>query len=214
MWLAIAHPSSALKRRNASTAMSKILRIGEKIQMTPDRLVLRARESKSGVPAGRRGPVIPSAFEPFYLRLRLGDEDRPEVLRAPLLRAAALRLVVERPAACLRDEVRLLWRADDLRDVELLRVDDRRRDAVPVLPLRAVVLRRVDDVFLAELERPEDFRVVEDLALPPLAPPFRADAVEVFLPRPEPLFLPPPVSLFTVAQARRSASFFETPRFS
>ena len=36
----------------------------------------------------------------------------------------------------------------------------------------------------------------------------------VFLPRPEPLFLPPPVSLFTVAHARRSASFFEVPRFS
>src|SRR5580704_10151482 len=33
-------------------------------------------------------------------------------------------------------------------------------------------------------------------------------------PRPEPLFLPPPVSLLTVAQARRSASFSETPRDS
>jgi hypothetical protein len=36
----------------------------------------------------------------------------------------------------------------------------------------------------------------------------------VFLPLPEPLFLPPPVSLFTVAQARRSASPREVPRFS
>jgi hypothetical protein len=34
------------------------------------------------------------------------------------------------------------------------------------------------------------------------------------LPRPEPLFSPPPLSLFTVAQARRSASPDETPRFS
>jgi hypothetical protein len=32
--------------------------------------------------------------------------------------------------------------------------------------------------------------------------------------RPDPLFLPPPSSLFTVAQARRSASRRETPRFS
>ena len=34
------------------------------------------------------------------------------------------------------------------------------------------------------------------------------------LPRPEPLFLPPPFSLFTVAQARRSASSSGTPLFS
>jgi hypothetical protein len=33
-------------------------------------------------------------------------------------------------------------------------------------------------------------------------------------PRPEPLFLPPPSSALTVAQARRSASLSETPRFS
>lgn len=32
--------------------------------------------------------------------------------------------------------------------------------------------------------------------------------------RPEPLFFPPPVSLFTVAQARRAASLLDTPRFS
>jgi hypothetical protein len=37
----------------------------------------------------------------------------------------------------------------------------------------------------------------------------------VDLPRPEPpAFLPPPSSLLTVAQARRSASFPDTPRFS
>jgi hypothetical protein len=33
----------------------------------------------------------------------------------------------------------------------------------------------------------------------------RDEAWLTFLPRPEPLFLPPPVSLLTVAQARRSA---------
>lgn len=36
--------------------------------------------------------------------------------------------------------------------------------------------------------------------------------LEPFFPLPD--FLPPPESLFTVAQARRSASFFETPRSS
>ncbi len=35
-----------------------------------------------------------------------------------------------------------------------------------------------------------------------------------FLPRPEPLCLPPPLSLLTVAHARRAASLRETPRFS
>ena len=45
-------------------------------------------------------------------------------------------------------------------------------------------------------------------------PPLRLDAWEVFLPRPEPDFLPPPDSLLTVAQARLSASFLPTPRFS
>jgi hypothetical protein len=35
-----------------------------------------------------------------------------------------------------------------------------------------------------------------------------------FFPRPDPLFFPPPLDLFTVAQARASAVFFETPRFS
>jgi hypothetical protein len=47
-----------------------------------------------------------------------------------------------------------------------------------------------------------------------LRPPF-ADAVRlVALPRPDPLFLPPPVSLLTVAHARRSATFLLVPRFS
>jgi hypothetical protein len=51
-------------------------------------------------------------------------------------------------------------------------------------------------------------------AAPPSRPPFRDGEVSIFFPRPDPLFFPPPVSLFTVAQARRSASFSPTPRFS
>ena len=51
-------------------------------------------------------------------------------------------------------------------------------------------------------------------AAPPFRPPLREDDLFSVLPRPEPLFLPPPLSLFTVAQARRSASSLPTPRFS
>jgi hypothetical protein len=51
-------------------------------------------------------------------------------------------------------------------------------------------------------------------ALPPFRPPLREADLFDFFPRSEPLFFPPPLSLFTVAQARCSASFFETPRFS
>jgi hypothetical protein len=45
-------------------------------------------------------------------------------------------------------------------------------------------------------------------------PPFREEDFVLFFPRPDPDFLPPPDSLFTVAHARRSASFFDVPRFS
>jgi hypothetical protein len=71
---------------------------------------------------------------------------------------------------------------------------------------------RVAAAFWAAAER-EDFDR-DAAALPPFLPPLRDELRVVFLPRPEPLFFPPPVSLFTVAQARRSASFPETPRFS
>jgi hypothetical protein len=71
---------------------------------------------------------------------------------------------------------------------------------------------RVAAAFFAERLRAAFERVAE--ARPPLRPPFRLDALLVFLPRPEPLFFPPPLSLFTVAHARRSASFFEVPRLS
>src|SRR5207248_401435 len=49
---------------------------------------------------------------------------------------------------------------------------------------------------------------------PPFLPPLRELALLSFLPRPLPLFLPPPLDLLTVAQARRAASFRPTPRFS
>ena len=71
---------------------------------------------------------------------------------------------------------------------------------------------RVAAAFLAEAERADLGREAE--ARPPARPPFREELLLVFLPRPEPLFFPPPDSLFTVAQARRSASFREVPRFS
>jgi hypothetical protein len=75
--------------------------------------------------------------------------------------------------------------------------------------------RRVEAAFRAAVER-DDFER-DDFArdaLPPLRPPFREALRVVFFPRPEPLFFPPPVSLFTVAQARRSASRREIPRFT
>jgi hypothetical protein len=69
--------------------------------------------------------------------------------------------------------------------------------------------RRVAAPFRAEAERD----ALDREALP-LGPPFREELLVLFFPRPDPLFLPPPSSLFTVAQARRSASRRDTPRFS
>jgi hypothetical protein len=48
---------------------------------------------------------------------------------------------------------------------------------------------------------------------PPFRPPLRDAVLLSFFPRPLPLFFPPRLSLFTVAQARRDASFLLTPRF-
>jgi hypothetical protein len=72
--------------------------------------------------------------------------------------------------------------------------------------------RRVEAALRAEAEREDLEREAE--ARPPFFPPFREELRLVFFPRPDPLFFPPPVSLFTVAQARRSASFRDAPRFS
>jgi hypothetical protein len=66
-------------------------------------------------------------------------------------------------------------------------------------------------VFFAEADRAAGRLAA---AAPPFAPPLFDEAVVVFRPRPDPLFLPPPLSLLTVAQARRSASSSETPRVS
>ena len=72
--------------------------------------------------------------------------------------------------------------------------------------------RRVAAPFRAAAERLALER--DDEARPPFRPPLRDELLLRFFPRPEPLFLPPPVSLFTVAQARRAASPRETPRSS
>jgi hypothetical protein len=88
---------------------------------------------------------------------------------------------------------------------------DRDRDEREELFLPALRLR-VAAAFRAEAERADFGREAE--AFPPFRPPLRAGAVEVRFPRPDPLFFPPPDILFSVAQARRSASFRDTPRFS
>jgi hypothetical protein len=70
----------------------------------------------------------------------------------------------------------------------------------PAAPFRAAAER---DAFDRERE-----------AAPPFLPPLRDALLLLFFPLPEPLFFPPPSSLFTVAQARRAASRRDTPRFS
>ncbi|HUR93318.1 MAG TPA: hypothetical protein VMY76_01960 [Gemmatimonadales bacterium] len=81
-----------------------------------------------------------------------------------------------------------------------------RPDDVPALRFRVAAAFRADADF-ADFGRDAEAR-------PPVRPPLRTGAVLVFLPRPEPRFRPPPDTLFSVAQARRSASFFDTPRLS
>jgi hypothetical protein len=91
---------------------------------------------------------------------------------------------------------------DDVRDR-----DDRERDCEELfLP---ALRRRVAAALRAAAERADFGRDAE--ALPPVRPPLRAGAFDVRLPRPEPLFFPPPDILFSVAQARRAASFRGTP---
>ena len=82
--------------------------------------------------------------------------------------------------------------------------------------LRALDLRPVDlrpPVFFADL-RPRVFLDVRLRLAAPFLPPLRAGPLLVLRPRPEPLFLPPPDSLFTVAHARAFAVFADTPRSS
>ena len=71
---------------------------------------------------------------------------------------------------------------------------------------------RVSAAFFAEADRSALGRAAA--AAPPLRPPFFAASLVSGLPRPEPDLLPPPESLLTVAQARRSASASGTPRSS
>jgi hypothetical protein len=121
------------------------------------------------------------------------------LLLPPLLEP--LRLPPERP---------LLLRLVLFRLLVLLRLALFRLLLFRVLP--PDLRRRVEAALRAEEEREDLERDAE--ALPPFFPPFLEELRLVFFPRPEPLFFPPPVSLFTVAQARRSASFRDAPRFS
>src|SRR5690606_12472958 len=89
-------------------------------------------------------------------------------------------------------------------DPAQIAVNDRRQDFARRL--------RVCAAFRAEACRSALGRAA--LFFPPMRPPFFAGEVSTFFPRPEPDFLPPPVILLTVAQARRAASLGFTPRSS
>ncbi|HYC31900.1 MAG TPA: hypothetical protein VEB59_06385 [Gemmatimonadales bacterium] len=116
-------------------------------------------------------------------------DDRPVDLRLAEDRFVDLRLAEERPV--------------DLRLAEDRPVDLR------LPPARRL---RVAAALRAEAEREALLRAAD--ARPPFLPPFRDAVRVVFLPRPDPLFFPPLVSLLTVAHARRAASPRETPRSS
>ena len=141
---------------------------------------------EGGIPFSCSG----SAFR--YQRLRL------ELDRRRLVLPERLRLFPPERLRLLPDRLELRPLLERPRLVLFRLPDDRRR--------------RVEAAFRADAER-EDFER-EAEARPPFFPPFREELRFDFLPRPEPLFLPPPVSLFTVAHARLSASRRETPRFS
>lgn len=146
------------------------------------------------------------------------------VLRVGALRAVALR-VVPRPVL-FADRLVVLRDVDErvlaLR-VAAARVPVRRAELLRAVVFRAVALRLVTALTPARRLRVAAplraaatrwLRDREAEARPPRRPPLRADVVVSGTPRPEPLLLPPPLSLLTVAQARRSASSSDTPRFS
>jgi len=160
-----------------------------------------------------RGPVLLVAFRALpAVVLRAPDPDlRPAVdlrrfadvdLRAPVdLRGLAdLRAPLADDFRAPADVDLRAPLADDLREVLLLRVE-------------ALLLRRVDESPPLPA-RPPALVFLRAAAAPPLRPPSRAGSLLVARPLPEPLFLPPPSILFTVAHARRSASLRGTPRFS
>jgi hypothetical protein len=88
-------------------------------------------------------------------------------------------------------------------DVLLRLADLRAEDDLPVL------MEREWDIFFATAARLEAGLLAE--AAPPFTPAFLAEALFTVLPLPEPLFFPPPLILFTVAHARRSASSSDCP---
>src|SRR5262249_40563035 len=79
-------------------------------------------------------------------------------------------------------------------------------------PLAAWLRLRVAAAFFAGADRLGAGRAPD--AAPPFFSPLPPPACGSSLPRPLPDFLPPPVSLFTVAQARRFASSSLVPRDS
>jgi hypothetical protein len=124
------------------------------------------------------------------------DDLRDDVLREE--RFVVDRFVVERFVDARFVEARL---------VDARFVVARFADVLRVLPPPARRLR-VAAAFL-----PARLRVAVDWLAAPLRPPFFELARDSGFPRPEPDFLPPPDSLFTVAHARASASFVDVPRF-
>ncbi|UQA59502.1 hypothetical protein E8A73_003035 [Polyangium aurulentum] len=108
-------------------------------------------------------------------------------------------------AEALLRRVAAAFLAASLRDVDV-----REPEAAP--PFEAAFFRRVSAAFFAAALRAEAGRAAA--AAPPLRPPFLAGSLFTVLPRPEPLFLPPPVILLTVAHARASAWRSGTPRAS
>jgi len=118
-----------------------------------------------------------------------------------------LRLRLDRLRALL-ERLRLPPERARLRVLRL--AGERRRLVLFLVPVD--LRRRVEAALRAEEEREDLERAA--VARPPFFPPFLDELLLAFFPRPEPLFFPPPVSLFTVAQARRPASLRDTPLFS
>jgi hypothetical protein len=165
-----------------------------------------AWEKNSGYRPRLRPPVPFPDFELLPVRARL-----PVLFRARLLddlAREALFRAVPFEARFRVDELDERFRAVLPDGRFVARVPDARfRDADP-----PAFRLRVAAAFRADAERADLDR--DAAARPPLRPPFRAGAAFVFLPRPEPRFRPPPDILFSVAHARRSASFLGTPRLS
>jgi hypothetical protein len=148
----------------------------------------------------------PPVFEepPDFAPLAAADL-RFDVALVPVLRAPeVLARLLEAPALLL--DV-LLVREVVLFPAEVLRL--------PAVLFFAVLLRLPAVPLFAVLVRLRAVPVrLRAAAWPPFRPPLRAGSLFSAMPRPEPDFLPPPSDLLTVAQARRSASFSLSPRFS